>query len=661
MAQHRKLAAIMFTDIVGYTAMMQKNEPAAVQLLAHHQAILEDKIPLHHGELVSYYGDGSLSIFGSITQAVQSALEIQQASLKDPKVPLRIGLHTGEVLVEEEKVVGDSVNLASRIQSLGIAGSILFSKEVFEKIKNHPQFTAVYLGNFMLKNVHEPMEIYALSHPDILVPTKEDLDGAVRAKKTVQSRKTLWKGIGIGLLSVFILLNILRIFLKPGRFIGKEKSIAVLPFKNMNGDTVQEYFSDGITEDITTHLSKIAGLRVISSASVMQYKNTPADIKKIGNDLDVATVLEGSVRREGNEVRITAQLINAKNNQQIWANSYDKSINDVFSIQSEVAMQIAGELNVKLSEAEGARIQHKATNNMAAYEDYLLARQSNFREAEKLLESALQKDSTFALAWASLALIYSKLPTTDSFDRQYYVKKSLNAALTAVNYGPELAEPHMILGDILKTITLNPNLSIKELNKSITINPNNAEGYLYLSFALMELGRFPEAEANLKKASQLDPKSFFIVPAWSLYYYYSRNVIGLEKLIRSQHISDTISTDLRMKLSYYFLKDQYDSMLLSGNGLRPMPQMGIALIKTGKTAQVNKIIDSLKKELADDNWFDIAILYAWMGEKQKAMDYLKIAYKLNDYGLISIRVNKIFDPLRKEDSFKKLLARMETE
>jgi tetratricopeptide (TPR) repeat protein len=296
---------------------------------------------------------------------------------------------------------------------------------------------------------------------------------------------------------------------------------------------------------------------------------------------------------------------------------------------------------------------------MAAYEDYLLARQSNFREAERLLESALQKDSTFALAWASLALIYSKSPSTDSFDRQYYVKKSLNAALTAVNYGPELAEPHMILGDILKTITLNPNLSIKELNKSITINPNNAEGYLYLAFALMELGRFPESEANLKKASQLDPKSFLIMPAWNLYYYYSRDAKGMEKLIRTQNIPDTGLRRLGRKVTYYFLIDQYDSMLLDGNGLRPMPYMGIALIKTGKTATVNKIIDSLKREVAGDNWFDIAILYAWMGEKQKAMDYLKVAYKLNDYGLISIRVNKLFDPLRNEDSFKKLMARME--
>lgn len=175
----------------------------------------------------------------------------------------------------------------------------------------------------------------------------------------------------------------------------------------------------------------------------------------------------------------------------------------------------------------------------------------------------------------------------------------------------------------------------------------------------MELGRFPEAEANLKKASQLDPKSFFIVPAWNLYYYYSRDAKGMEKLIRTQNTSNSGLGEMGRKITYYFLRDQYDSMLLVGNGLRPMPYMGIALIKTGKTAQVYKIIDSLKKDLADDNWFDIAILYAWMGEKQKAMDYLKIAYKLNDYGLISIRVNKLFDPLRNEDSFKKLLARME--
>ena len=187
---------------------------------------------------------------------------------------------------------------------------------------------------------------------------------------------------------------------------------------------MQEYFSDGITEDIITQLSKIADLRVISSSSIMQYKNDPGDIRKIAHELNVASILEGSIRREGNQVRITAQLIDANSNQHIWANNYDKNVNEVFAIQSEVAQQIATELDVKLTSDEDKRIQNRATKNMAAYEDYLLARQSNWSDGEKLLLSALQKDSTFALAWSALAYRYSKKPD-NGFYRQTILYKEI--------------------------------------------------------------------------------------------------------------------------------------------------------------------------------------------------------------------------------------------
>ena len=657
MPEHRQLAAIMFTDIVGYTAMMQKNEQQAISLLDRHRSVLEAKIKEHHGDLVSYYGDGSLSMFSSISQALQCAMEIQEELRKDPAVPLRIGLHTGEVLVEDSKIVGDAVNLTSRIQSLGKAGSILFSKDVFEKIRNREHFKTVSLGRFQLKNVDEPMEIFALANEGLAVPDKSELDGIVVQPIDKRLKRSRW-AVVILLIALLLVPFILNRLLKGQRFTGREKSIAVLPFKNISNDTLQEYFSDGMTEDIITQLSKIADLRVISSSSIMQFKKNLPDLKQIAHDLGVATILEGSVRRDGNQVRITAQLVDPNNGQQIWANNYDRNVNEVLAIQSEVANQIATELDVKLTADEGNRIQNKATKNMAAYEDYLLARQANWAQGERLLLNALQKDSTFALAWAALAVRYAKRQRTDSTDRPYYIRKSLDCALKAVYFGPELSECHMVFGDVLKTITLNSNLSIPELNKAIALNPNNAEAYVYLAFALSELGRFKEAEKNLITAKKLDPLSLFTNAAWTLYYYYSRNSEKLSVYLDRFNQTPDIFFRGGRRISSYFLKNQYDSILVYGRIDGNTPEMGIAMTQTGRMKEATALVDSLRKASEYDNAFNIGIIYAWMGEKKKAMDYLTLAYRTFDYGLISIRVNKLFDPLRNEDSFQNLLFKL---
>ena len=657
MPEHRQLAAIMFTDIVGYTALMQKNEQQAISMLDRHRFILEKKIKEHHGDMVSYYGDGSLSMFSSISQALQCAIEIQEELRKDPPVPLRIGLHTGEVLVEDGKIVGDAVNLTSRIQSLGKAGSILFSKDVFEKIRNREHFKTVSLGRYLLKNVDEPMEIFALANEGIVVPDKSEIDGIVVQPIDKRLKRSRW-AVGILVIALLLVPFLVNRFFKGPRFAFKEKSIAVLPFKNISNDTLQEYFSDGITEDIITQLSKIAYLRVIASSSIMQFKNNLPDLKQIARDLGVATILEGSVRRDGSQVRVTAQLVDPSNGQQIWANNYDRNVSEVLAIQSEVAHQIAAELDVKLTADEGNRIQNKATKNMAAYEDYLLARQANWGQGERLLQNALQKDSTFALAWAALAVRYAKRQKTDSTDRPYYIRKSLDCALKAVYFGPELSECHMVFGDVLKTITLNSNLSIPELNKAIALNPNNAEAYVYLAFALSELGRFKEAEKNLVTAKKLDPLSLFTNAAWTLYYYYSRNSEKLSSYLDKFNQTPDIFFRGGRRISSYFLKNQYDSILTYGNIDGNTAEMGIAMTQTGRMKEATQLVDSLRKASEYDNAFDIGVIYAWMGEKKKAMDYLTLAYRMFDYGLISIRVNKLFDPLRNDAAFKNLLFKL---
>ena len=441
-------------------------------------------------------------------------------------------------------------------------------------------------------------------------------------------------------------------------FTGSDKSMAVLPFDNISNDTLQQYFSDGITEDIITQLSKISDLKVISRTSVMEYKNNKKNIKKIAEELGVATILEGSVRKEGDKVRITAQLINAKTDKHIWAETYDRNASEVFAIQSEVAQQIANKLNVKLTTEEGKRIIEKATDNLEAYEEYLRAKKLPWSQRIEPLLNAIKKDPDFSLAWVELASAYSKIPFRNQSEKPYYVRKSLDAALTAVALGPERSETHMILGDVLKISTLSPILAIKELNKSIALNPNNAEAHVYLAFAQMEMGNFTEAKKNLQKAKLLDPLSSIMNGAWLNYYRYSRDpgkYISYRNEKRPGNIPDSTPGT---KMVYHFLKDEYDSVLYYSRPTSNSILKSISYTRTGQPEKTKKITDSLENSSPYDNAFQTGILYAWLGEKQKAIEKLNLAYRLYDFGLISIKVDKLFDPLRNEEGFKELLKKM---
>ena len=662
MPSTRQLAAILFTDIAGYTAMMQRDEQSAIKMVKHHRAVLEKNVGEFEGNVIEFYGDGSLCIFTSITKAMHCAFSIQQQMQADhPPVPLRLGLHIGEVIYEDGKIMGDGVNIAARIQSLGLPGSILFSKEIFDKIRNHPEFKTVNLGSFRMKNVHEPMEVYALANDGLTVPAKEKIEGRVVDITTKRNQKATRRWILVSAAAIVITLIAL---LLPGLlknnsvFTGSDKSIAVLPFENISNDTLQQYFSDGITEDIITQLSKIADLKVISRTSVMEYKNNKKNIKKIADELGVATILEGSVRREGDKVRITAQLINANTDEHIWAETYDRNASEVFAIQSEVAQQIANKLNVKLTTEEGKRIIEKATDNVAAYEDYLRAKKLPWSQRIEPLLNAIKKDPDFSLAWAELASAYSKIPFRNQSEKPYYVRKSLDAALTAVALGPERSETHMILGDVLKLSTLSPALAIKELNKSIALNPNNAEAHVYLAFAQMEMGSFAEAKKNLQKAKALDPLSQIMNSGWLNYYRYSRDpekYLSYRNEIRPTNSPDSIAGT---KMMYHFLKDEYDSVLLYSKWFPQSMLNKIAYTQTGQTDKAKKIADSLESASHYDHAFQTGILYAWIGEKQKAIEKLNLAYRLYDFGLISIKVDKLFDPLRNEEGFKELLKKM---
>ena len=354
--QHRHLAAILFTDIVGYTAMMQQDEQNAVTITKRYASVLKQLVPSHGGEILNDYGDGCLCSFPSATEAVRCAIQIQKQLRDAPKVPLRIGLHIGEVLLEDGKIFGDGVNVASRIQSLAQGNSILFSKEIFDKIRNQPDFKSVSLGKFEFKNVDEPMEVFALANEELVIPKREELSGKLKEVQKGSSRKK-W----IVASSVLVVLAVAAFFISgkwknKNGFKGKDRSVVILPFDNYTNSPEEASFIDGITEEITTQLAKIADIKVIGRTSAVFFKNSKKPLDQIAETLGVSAYLEGSVQREGNTVRITAQLIDANTQEHIWADRYDRDLKDIFSMQSEVAQEIARQLHAKLTDAEKGRI-----------------------------------------------------------------------------------------------------------------------------------------------------------------------------------------------------------------------------------------------------------------------------------------------------------------
>jgi len=296
MPLHRQLAAIMFTDIEGYTATMQHNEQQAIQWRMKHKEILEEQHRQFQGRIIQFYGDGTLSIFSSAVNAVACALTMQQHFQQSPLVPVRIGLHSGDVVFDEEQIFGDGVNITSRIESLGVAGSVLLSEKIRDEIGNQPEFKTVSLGTYLFKNVKRKLEVFALDHPGMIVPPPNSLKGKLEPKAGNQLPK--------------------KKKLPPGNF---EKSIAILPFVNLSNDPEQEYFSAGVGEEILNSLSKLTDLKVASRSSSSQFNSRNINLDEVREKLGVKTALQGSIRKQGRRLRLTVQLTNLENGFNLWS------------------------------------------------------------------------------------------------------------------------------------------------------------------------------------------------------------------------------------------------------------------------------------------------------------------------------------------------------
>ena len=479
----RRLAAILAADIAGYSALMGADEARTVRDLKGHQAIVLPMIGEFAGRIIDTAGDGILAEFASVVNAVKCALAIQSTMAErnaaiEPqhRMQFRVGINIGDVVYDEVRIYGDGINIAARLESIAEPGGICISSKVYEEVNGRVELACDDIGEQQLKNIARPVHVYRIR-----------LDGAL---PVVGSAPALPD--------------------KP--------SIAVLPFQNMSGDAEQEYFADGITEDLITDLSKISSLFVIARNSSFVYKGRSVKVQEIGRDLGVRFVLEGGVRKAGNRVRITAQLIDADSGGHLWAERFDRDLTDIFSTQDEVVEKIVGALAITLTPGEEQRLRRRGTENVEAYETWLRAREllgggtrESVVQARAMYRRSIAIDPTFANPHAGLALAEIMDYINDwAVDPAAALGEAERCARRALELSPQEPVTHLALGNVLLW-RRNHEGALSEFRRALALDRSYAQGYSATGMVLMYAGRPAEALEPIAMAMRLDPHYATIV------------------------------------------------------------------------------------------------------------------------------------------------------
>jgi adenylate cyclase len=532
----RKLTAILIADAVGYSRLMRKDEEATVRDIAAHRVLITEIIHRHHGRVIDSPGDNILAEFASIVDAVNGAIKIQGEieksntdTPKDRRMEFRIGINLGDVIEEEERIYGDGVNIAARVEGLAAAGGISISGTVYEHIKDKLSLGYHFLGEQDVKNIYEPVRVYRL--------LTESADvGKMIGEKKAKSKK--FRYVASGALALIILVvgalviwnNYFREQIEPASVdkmafpLPDKPSIAVLPFENLSGDSKQDYFSDGMTDDLITDLSKISGLFVIARNTAFTYKGKPVKIRQVAEELGVRYVLEGSVRKADNRVRINAQLIDATTGGHLWAERYDRHYTDIFGLQDEVIGKIVAALAVKLTGVEQVQLARRPTDNLEAYDYYLRAERDIYSEDYSLLsvtlslyEKAITLDPDFADAHAGYARAAVDI-WRGSWDMvlagPVARKRAYEAAARALALDPKIPRAYSVLG-VLQVVDGRYDEAIESARKAVSLGPNSDDAYVNLAIVLMFSGRPAEALAAMETALRLNPR-----PSRGVYGYY---------------------------------------------------------------------------------------------------------------------------------------------
>ena len=521
MSETRKLAAILVSDVVGYSRLTGADEDRILaRLRALRSDLIDPTIAVHHGRVVKRTGDGSIVEFRSVVDAVNCAIEVQRAMVErnaevapDKRIEFRIGIHLGDVVEEADgDLMGDGVNIAARLQGVAKPGGICISDDAYRQVKSRLDLKVSDLGPVPLKNIAEPMRAYSL---EVGTPPEARLP-ANRAKQVASKPRWLSGPLAAVAALVLLLLAASGWYMLGGRLTKPAQaahlSVVVLPFANLSGDPSQDYFADGITENLTTDLSRLSGSFVIARNTAFTYKGKSVDAKEIGKELGVHYVLEGSVQRDQNQVRVNAQLIDAETGGHLWAERFDKPLADLFSMQDEIVASLASQLGAELITNEARRAERTpAPNSMDLYFQGMawlnkgrnpddIARARGFFERALALD-ADNLDAALGMAEADFLVAIGR-SVDDRTERFHSVEAKLNRVLS---HSPNNARAHYLMGRVLAQ-TKRQAQAIEELNRALSLNPNLASAHALIGLAKLYDGHPDETERYELEALRVSPR-----------------------------------------------------------------------------------------------------------------------------------------------------------
>ncbi|HEY2774983.1 MAG TPA: adenylate/guanylate cyclase domain-containing protein [Candidatus Binatia bacterium] len=669
----RELAAILFSDIVGYTAIMGRDEQKGLDAIRRHREQLRQVLPRYRGRLVGEIGDGSLSSFPSVVDAVACARELQSELAADDELKLRIGIHLGDVVYSGNTLLGDGVNIASRIHGLAEPGGICISSTVYDEIRNKPGIVAVDLGEKTLKNVSRPIHVYALS---------------ARSSKTAVSRpavrpRTLVVGglVVLGVMATFGTLWWKQLVdsSRPAELaqLPPIRSIAVLPLDNYSGDPGQDYFADGMTDELTTDLATVSQLRVISRGSAMHFKGASRpSTPEIARTLGVDAIIEGSVVRVGDRVRITAQLVDARADRHLWARSFERDMHDVLALQGEIASAIAGEVSATLTPAEHSRLTTAKTVTPEAYDAYLKARQlinspsdANVATVIAHLEETVRLDPDFAPAYAGLSDAWAWAAFNEtSVSPADGMVKAKQAAEKALALDDHLADAHNALAGILWLFEYNFPAAENEFRRAIELNPSYGFAHDQFGISLAYFGRLDEAREHGERAVALDPLAPGYRTDLALTLAWQGNVdAAVAQVQRARELDPTLYLAEWSLASIYIEAGRLREAIGPGEKAVAMNApvwveawLGYLYGATGQTDRAHAILDRWNDKYPAGTLdpFNLAVVDIGLGERERALDELERAYAAHSGFMALLGKSRAFDPLRAEPRFAALVRKI---
>ncbi|MAT53663.1 MAG: adenylate/guanylate cyclase domain-containing protein [Saprospirales bacterium] len=631
----RQLAAVMFTDIVGYTSLMQRNEKEASAMRTKHRKVFNSLHEKYHGNLLQYFGDGTLSVFTSGVEAVRCAIEIQQAMNRGLVVPIRVGIHIGDIVFDDTEIFGDGVNVASRIESQGMAGSVFISGKLNDELKNHPEIETKSLGYYKLKNVTSPLEIFAITSHDLASPELDAMSG-----KRLRSKN----------------------------------AIAVLPFKNQSGDADNEYLCDGITEVIINALARIKELKVTSRTSSFFYKDTNLPLSKIGEELGVAIILEGSVRISKNRMRVSVTLNDVKEDFQFWSESLDRSPDDIFEVEDEVSILIADRLREHIGHFD---VEEKliATPDVSvgAYKSYLKGRyhllkmnQQDIRTGMDVLKKTLESDPDFAEANLGMHLGYTLLgtlgfmPAMEAFQAGYpYLQK-------AIETNPELPECQLQMSYIRFLAEWDLKASYEHLQRAFEKRPT-VDYYQSMASILSAEGNSKAALNYINTALQLDPHSNINFHLTGFIHYIEEDYdeairwFKKNKAVQDRFIVSALYWGQALVAQGKF-KEALQLYASLKDPIARVGGMAVAYTGLGRKEDAATLEEELAKALdtasEERAMLFMIILKTFRGQIGEALDIVRKAFEKRLVMLVYLNVDPLLKPLQKDEEFKSLMSQI---